>query len=85
MTKPRYTEDFKRMIIELYQTGTSVKQLSKEYGLSEQVIYKWKKKYLPSPSASFSQKDMDEVKRENAKLKEQVEILKKVLTMYAKE
>lgn len=36
----RYEEDFKRMIIELNQTGCSVRGLAKEYGLSEATIYK---------------------------------------------
>ncbi|MFW3654441.1 transposase [Vagococcus fluvialis] len=37
----RYEEDFKRMIVELNQTERSVRDLGKEYGLSEATIYKW--------------------------------------------
>ncbi|RSL35872.1 hypothetical protein B7758_11995 [Enterococcus durans] len=43
----RYEENFKQMIIELNQTGRSVRGLAKEYGLSEATIYKWKNLYLP--------------------------------------
>ncbi|MCM6878366.1 hypothetical protein [Enterococcus faecium] len=31
----RYEENFKQMIVELNQTGRSVRGLAKEYGLSE--------------------------------------------------
>ena len=37
----RYEEDFKRMIVELNQTERSVRDLGKEYCLSEATIYKW--------------------------------------------
>lgn len=44
----RYTEKFKRQIIDLYLAGKPVAQLAEEYGLVEQTIYKWKKLYAPS-------------------------------------
>ena len=44
----RYTEEFKRQIVDLYTAGIPVKQLADEYGLVEQTIYKWMKEYLPS-------------------------------------
>ena len=36
----RYTEDFKEMIVELNKTGRSVRDLAKEYGLHEAIVYK---------------------------------------------
>lgn len=44
----RYTEEFKRQIIDLYLAGKPIAQLAEEYGLVEQTIYKWKKLYAPS-------------------------------------
>ncbi|MDO5381686.1 MAG: transposase [Eubacteriales bacterium] len=44
----RYTEEFKRQIIDLYLAGKPVVQLVDEYGLVEQTIYKWKKFYALS-------------------------------------
>lgn len=38
----RYEEAFKRIIVELTQTGRSVRGLAKEYGISEATIYKRK-------------------------------------------
>lgn len=36
----KYNPEFKSMIIELYKTGRSVRDLSREYGVSEVTIYK---------------------------------------------
>ena len=41
----RYSEEFKRQIIDLYLSGKPVKELAGEYALVEQTIYKWKKLY----------------------------------------
>ena len=41
---------FKSMIVELYKTGRSVKELSREYGVSEVTIYKWIKQISPITS-----------------------------------
>ena len=39
----RYSEEFKKQIIDLYLGGKPVSELAEEYGLVEQTIYKWKK------------------------------------------
>ena len=41
----RYSEEFKKQIVNLHLSGKSVKALANEYGLVEQTIYKWKKIY----------------------------------------
>ena len=43
----RYTEEFKQQIIDLYNTGSSVNYLSREYGVSNVTIYKWIKESSP--------------------------------------
>ncbi|MFL3712344.1 IS3 family transposase [Vagococcus salmoninarum] len=73
----RYTEDFKEMIIELNKTGRSVRSLAKEYGISEATIYKWKNLYTPSKSTGLTGKEAAELRKENTRLKEELEILKK--------
>lgn len=63
----RYTEEFKRQIIDLYLAGKPVAQLAEEYGLVEQTIYKWKKRYAPSieieENQSVSLKDYKELQK----------------------
>ena len=37
----RYTEEFKKMIVELYIQGKTKKYLSQEYGVSSNTIREW--------------------------------------------
>jgi transposase len=39
----KYNDDFKKTIVDLYHSGSPVKELSSEYGVSEVTIYKWVK------------------------------------------
>jgi transposase len=38
-TGKKYNEDFKKMLVDLYRSGSSVKELSDEYGVSEVTIF----------------------------------------------
>lgn len=53
------------MIVELKQTGYSVRGLAKEYGLSGVTIYKWKNLYLPNQSTGLTGKEVAELRKEN--------------------
>ena len=43
----KYNDDFKKTIVDLYHSGSPVKELSSEYGESEVTIYKWVKDFTP--------------------------------------
>ncbi len=43
----RYSDDFRKMVVDLYHSGQKVKDLSNEYGVSEVTIYAWIKKFTP--------------------------------------
>lgn len=79
----RYEENCKRMIVEINQTGRSVRGLAKEYGLSEATIYKWKNLYVPNQSTRLTGKEAAELRKENARLKENLEILKKAAIIFS--
>ena len=70
--------------IELNQTGRSVRGLAKEYGLSEATIYKWKNLYLPDQSTGLTGKEVAELRKENARLNEELEILKKAAAIFSR-
>ena len=77
----RYNEDFKEMIVELYQTGSTVADLSREYGVTKVTIYKWIKQYSEieiDENTTVTKKEILEIQKENNKLKEELAILKKV-------
>lgn len=80
----RYTEDFKEMIIELNKTGRSVRGLAKEYGISEATIYNWKNLYIPNKSTGLTGKEAAELRKENTRLKEELEILKKAAAIFSR-
>lgn len=47
-TKERkYTEEFKKQIVELYENVRVVTDPAREYGLVEQTVYKWIHRYEP--------------------------------------
>mgnify|MGYP006299967577 FL=1 len=81
----RYNEDFKEMIVELYQTGSSVADLSREYGVTKVTIYKWIKQYSEieiNENTTVTKKEMFEIQKANKKLKAELAILKKALSIF---
>ena len=80
-----YTNEFKTMIVELVLSGKEVKEVSSEYSLSESTIRTWVKKKAPIEieGKTTNLEEINKMKKENAKLKEENEILKKALTIFA--
>ncbi|WJG69551.1 transposase, Sixod5 group, IS3 family [Spiroplasma ixodetis Y32] len=50
-----YTDEFKKQIVALYQSGKSISCLVKEYNVTRSVTYKWIKQF--TNSGSFKTKD----------------------------
>lgn len=78
----RYSEEFKKQIVNLHLSGKSVKALANEYGLVEQTIYKWKKLYAPTlqvnEKQTISMKEYQKLQKKIHELKLENEILKKL-------
>ncbi len=72
--------------MDLYHAGNSVKELSSEYGVSEVTIYKWVKAFtlINSGEGSLTPKELAEIQKENLRLKQELDILKKAMTIFAK-
>ena len=82
----RYDEDFKKMIVELYHSGSSVSDLEREYGVSHVSIYNWIKDYSEikiDENTKITKKEKLEIQKENKKLKEELAIFKKALSIFA--
>lgn len=85
MSQKRYNQEFKQTVIELYRSGTSVSQLSSEYDVSEVTIYKWIKQYSPiEGTQELTVSDVEAIQKENLRLKQELEILKKAMTIFAR-
>ncbi|MGI6156155.1 MAG: transposase [Enterococcus lemanii] len=81
--RKKYDENFKKMVVELYQSGQSVEQLGAEYGLSTQTIYRWIKLYTQNSEIGMTEAEMLVMKKEMARMQEEITILKKALTIFA--
>ena len=82
--KPRRKFDpvFKEETVAMWQkSGKTASQISAELGISEGRLYEWKRKYAAVSPASKAQQENElaALRRENAILREQRDILKKTL------
>lgn len=84
----RYTEEFKETLVELVKSGKTLGELSSEYGISKSTINGWVKNCKPvaiDNDETISMKEFKTLKKEMAKIKEENEILKKAMAIFAKE
>ena len=83
----RYSDEFKQQIVDLYNAGSSVRYLSREYGVSDVTIYKWIKQLSPvkvSETEEISAKKFHEMQKRIAELEMENEILKKATAIFAR-
>lgn len=78
----KFNDDFKQTIIDLYKSGKSVSDLSREYGITKVTIYSWigKKKVVQVEDEELTKDDILFFKKRIAELEEENEILKKQIT-----
>ena len=100
MRRKNYTEDFKKMIIEVYNTGKPIKEICEEYGVSTTSLNNWinqvqpKEKISKKPIITTNKKNNHEIKdveeisklrKENEKVKMELEILKKAIAIFSQD
>lgn len=96
-TGKRYTDDFKKMVIEVYNSGKPILELCSEYGVTNATVYKWLKnppsgetkkpvvKVADESKSSADSKEILRLKKEIERIKEENEIIKKAIAMFAEE
>ena len=82
--KPRRKFDtaFKREAVALWvNSGKSAREIAAELGIAEKRLYIWKRHHTPASPSSQSQMESElaALRRENAHLRQQRDILKKTL------
>jgi transposase len=97
MGKPRrrrsFTPEFKAEIVELCHRGErSVGQVAKDFGLTETAVREWVKQAgrdagtrQDGGMTTAERQELAELRRENRRLLEDVEILKRATAFFAKE
>lgn len=84
MSQKKYNQEFKQTVVELYRSGTQVSQLSSEYGVSEVTIYTWIKLHSPIEGTNeLTAAEVAAIQKENLRLKQELDILKKAMTIFA--
>ncbi len=76
--KRKYDAEFKRNTVQKVLDGQSVASVSRELGVGEGLIHKWKKDHLQNSSGRQSSSELSEIgvlKKRNRELEMEVEIL----------
>lgn len=85
-TGNRYDEDFKRTLVNLYQSGgKSQASLCKEYSVSATALGRWIKQYSTVETDDgevLTAKQVKELQKRNAQLEEELFILKKAIAIF---
>lgn len=90
MSRRSYTEEFKREAVALLGKSNNKAQVARDLGIHPNLLDKWRSKIRNSPDRPFPGKgnpqdeEMALLKRENARLKEEVEILRKAVGIFSK-
>ncbi len=84
-TTPKYSEDFKKTIVSLYQSGKTYSEIQKEYGVSSSALSKWVHKYSQvqvDDDTVLTAQQIKALQRRNAQLEEENLILKKAIAIF---
>jgi transposase len=90
-----YTAEFRREALRLLErSGKSVREIEQELGITPGMLYKWQARYgeldpnkngSGNPSMRELEAEIRRLKRENAILAEEREILKKAVKLFSQE
>jgi transposase len=87
MGKIVYDQSFKKTIVELLNSGKSVKDLTQEFGVSQASIHRWAKEFNTTTSESINQSEALRIKcleKELKDIKLERDILKKAVSIFSK-
>lgn len=89
----RFSKEFKLEAVALVtERGISVAQAARDLGISENVLGRWKREFLDSPSEAFPGKgrlksqdeELARLRRENEILRQERDILKKAVGIFSR-
>ena len=90
-TKPPYPAEFRARMIDLARSGRTVRSLAKEFGLTETTIHSWVRQADRDSGrrtdglTTEERQELSQLRRENARLREERDILKKAAAWFAQE
>ena len=81
-----FTEEFKNTIVELYNSGKNLTELSSEYGVAKSTITGWVKKAEPivvDNGQSITKAEYQALMKRMSQMEQENEILKKAMAIFA--
>ena len=81
----KYSEDFKKTIVNLYESGKTYADIKKEYGISSSTLSGWVKKYSQvkiDDDTILTAQQIKALQKRNAELEEENLILKKAIAIF---
>ena len=84
----QYDEDFKKTIVDLYESGKKISELSREYGIGHTNIRNWINKYQKITTSTGDITNNDDIlklKKELQQVQLENEVLKKAVAIFSKE
>jgi transposase len=87
-TRPPYPPEFRRQAVELIRSGTPLKQVAEELGVSEQTLRNWRRQGDVDAGraeglTTDEREELRRLRRENKILTEEREILRKAAAFFA--
>ena len=82
---PKYTQEYKQTIVNLYHSGKTYSEIHKEYRISHSALSNCIKQYSEvkiDDETVFTAKQIKELQKRNAQLEEENLILKKAIAIF---
>ena len=90
-TRPAYPEQFRREALELVRQGRSIADVAESLGVSQQTLRNWRRQgerdrgERDDGLTSAEREELRRLRRENARLKQERDILKHATAFFARE
>jgi transposase len=90
-TRPAYPEEFRREAVQMLRAGRTPRELAESLGVSEQTLRNWRRQdqrdrhERDDGLTSDEREELRRLRRENARLKQERDLLKRAAAFFAKE
>ena len=90
-TRPAYPEEFRREAVQMLRAGRTPRELAESLGVSEQTLRNWRRQdqrdrhERDDGLTTDEREELRRLRRENARLKQERDLLKRAAAFFAKE